>query len=84
MTRTGVKCSLLIPALPRRSAPSGGGMFRLVAGNEPLTTGASMHLYEPAVVFLVVVVICGCDRGSLPFQLLPTPHLSQPTLRTWS
>jgi len=34
MTRMGVKCSLFIPALPRRSAPSGGVMFRLVAGQK--------------------------------------------------
>ena len=46
----------------------------LVAGQKPLTTGASVSLFKSAAVCLVVVVVCGCDRGQ------PTPPVaSNPT-----
>jgi formylglycine-generating enzyme required for sulfatase activity len=40
--------------------------------NKPLTTGASVNLSKPAVVCLVVVVICGCDQEQRK-TLRPTP-----------
>jgi len=58
-----------------RPAPSGGVLlYALLLVKEPLTTGANVNLFKSAAVCLVVVVVCGCDRGQ------PTPPVaSNPT-----
>ena len=50
-------------------------MFMLVAGQKPLTTGASVNLFKSAVVCVAVVAICGCDRGqpTAPVASNPKP-----------
>ena len=49
-------------------------LYALLLVKEPLTTGASVNPFKCAVVCLVVVVACGCDRGQ------PTPPVaSNPT-----
>jgi formylglycine-generating enzyme required for sulfatase activity len=59
---------LLIAAL------SGVALFMLVAANKTLTTGASVNLFQSAVVCIAVIAMCGCDQGQ------PTPPVaSNPT-----
>lgn len=54
----------------------------LVAGQKPLTTGASVNLFKSTVVCVAVLAICGCDRGqpTPPVASNPTPvATSDPT-----
>ena len=59
---------LSIAAPPRRFAQSGGVLFMLAAVNKPLNTGASVNLFNSAVVCLVVAITgCDYDQGQNPW-----------------